>query len=88
MKKALGTSGIRATATEIISGFNKLEPAEVDQVIYRQMNKGVTAEDANCETWLSPDFCEVTHAKQMPKKNKRPRMCAFKKIKIIQSCLN
>lgn len=39
LKKCPGTSGLRVKAKEWISGFNKISPQEVDQLLYWQEEK-------------------------------------------------
>lgn len=39
IKRISGTVGIRATATEVVLGFNKISALEIDQLIYRQDKK-------------------------------------------------
>lgn len=39
IKRTSGTTGIRATAAEIVLGFNKISALEVDQLLYQQERK-------------------------------------------------
>jgi molybdate-binding protein len=39
IKRIQGTIGVRATASEMVLGFNKISALEVDQLIYKQEKK-------------------------------------------------
>lgn len=76
-KRTAGTVGVRATASEVVLGFNKINSLEVDQLIYRQESK-IRHTDSFFDIHFKKDKIYMERGLSSFRIERKPMYCSIK----------